>query len=55
MNLLEIRKMYLHFCYGQVVTQGQFLSGIKLIWIQSFPRLVPYPGLNNLVCLTIYP
>ena len=23
--------------HGQDVTQGQFLSGIKLVWIQSFP------------------
>ena len=24
-------------CYRQDVTQGQFLSGVKLVWIQSFP------------------
>ena len=25
------------FYYGQDVTQGQFLSRLKLVWMQSFP------------------
>ena len=42
---------------GQDMTQGQFLSGVSQVWIQSFPspRLVASPGLKNLVCPTIYP
>ena len=34
---------------GQVMTQGQFLSGVKQVWIQSFlsPRLVASPRLEN--------
>ena len=42
---------------GQDMTQGQFLSGVQQVWIQSFPspRLVTSPRLKNLVCPTIYP
>ena len=42
---------------GQDMTQGQFLSGVEQVWIQSFPspRLVASPRLKNLVCPTIYP
>ena len=42
---------------GQDMTQGQFLSGVYQVWIQSFPspRLVASPRLKNLVCPTIYP
>ena len=42
---------------GQDMTQGQFLSGVWQVWIQSFPspRLVAPPRLKNLVCPTIYP
>ena len=42
---------------GQDMTQGQFLSGVQPVWIQSFPssRLVASPRLKNLVCPTIYP
>ena len=41
---------------GKDMTQGQFLSGVKQVWIQSFPsRLVASPMLKNLVCPTIYP
>ena len=42
---------------GQDMTQGQFLSGVQQVWIQSFPspRLVASPRLKNLVCPTIYP
>ena len=42
---------------GQDMTQGQFLSGVWQVWIQSFPspRLVASPRLKNLVCPTIYP
>ena len=38
------------------MTQGQFLSKIKLVWIQSFPspQLVAISKLNSPVCLTIY-
>ena len=37
---------------GQDMTQGQFLSGVKQVWIQSFPspRLVASPRLKNLLC-----
>ena len=42
---------------GQDMTQGQFLSGVWQVWIQSFPspRLVASPRLKNLVCPTICP
>ena len=42
---------------GQDMTQGQFLSEVQQVWIQSFPssRLVASPRLKNLVCPTIYP
>ena len=42
---------------GQDMTQGQFLSGVYQVWIQSFPspRLVASPRLKNLVCPTILP
>ena len=42
---------------GQDMTQGQFLSGVSQVWIQSFPssRLVASSRLKNLVCPTIYP
>ena len=42
---------------GQDMTQGQFLSGVLQVWIQSFlsPRLVASPRLKKLVCPTIYP
>ena len=41
----------------QDMTQGQFLSGVSQVWIQSFPspRLVASPRLKNLVCPTILP
>ena len=41
---------------GQDMTQGQFLSGVWQVWIQSFPspRLVASPRLKNLVCPTIW-
>ena len=40
----------------QDMTQGQFLSEVQQVWIQSFPspRLVASPRLKNLVCPTIY-
>ena len=41
-------------CHGQEVTQGQFLSEIKKVWIQTF-RLAAYPEQNKIVCSTIYP
>ena len=43
--------------FGQDMTQGQFLSGVWQVWIQSFPssRLVATPRLKNSVCPTIYP
>ena len=39
------------------MTQGQFLSGVWQVWIQSFPspRLVASLRLKNLVCPTILP
>ena len=39
------------------VTQDQFLSGVKLVWIKSFPfpRLVAKPKLKKKVYPTIYP
>ena len=41
---------------GQDMTQGQFLSRVQQVLIQSFPsRLVASPRLKNLVCPTIYP
>ena len=42
---------------GQDMTQGQFLSGVWQVWIQSFPspRLVASPRLKNLVCPTTLP
>ena len=41
----------------QDMTQGQFLSGVEQVWIQSFPspRLVASTRLKNLVRPTIYP
>ena len=41
---------------GQDMTQGQFLSEVWQVWIQSFPspRVVASPRLKNLVCPTIY-
>ena len=41
----------------QDMTQGQFLSRVWQVWIQSFhsPRLVASPRLKNPVCPTIYP
>ena len=42
---------------GQDMTEGQFLSGVSQVWIQSFPspRLVASPRLKNPDCPTIYP
>ena len=42
---------------GRDMTQGQFLSGVEQVWIQSFPspRLVASSRLKNRVCSTIYP
>ena len=42
---------------GQDMTQGQFLSGVLQVWIQSFPspRQVASPRLKNLVCPNIFP
>ena len=41
---------------SQDMTQGQFLSGVKQVWIQSFPpRRVSSPRLKNSVRPTIYP
>ena len=42
---------------GQDMTQGQFLSGVYQVSIQSFvsTKLVSSPRLKNLVCHTIYP
>ena len=39
--------------HGQIVTQGQFLSRVKLVWRQSFPfpRLIALSKLKNLICL----
>ena len=41
---------------GQDMIQGQFLSGVYQVWIQSFPspRLVASPRLKNLVYPTTY-
>ena len=43
--------------HGQDVTQGRFLSGVQLFWIQSFlsPRSVAAPKLKSQVYPTIYP
>ena len=43
--------------HGQDMTQGQFLSRVWQVWIQSFPspRLVASPRLKNPVRPTIYP
>ena len=42
---------------GQDITQGQFLSEVLQIWVQSFPspRLVASPRLKKSVYPTIYP
>ena len=42
--------------FKQGVTQGQFLSRVKLVWIQNFPssRLVALPTLKSSVYNTIY-
>ena len=42
---------------GRIWHKVNFLSGVKQVWIQSFPspRLVASPRLKNLVCPTIYP
>ena len=56
--LLSVSRSYLPTPpLGQDMTQGQFLSGVQQVWIQSFPspRLVASPRLKNLVCPTIYP
>ena len=39
----------------QDVTEGQFLSGAQLVWIQNFPppRLVEIPELKSSVCCSI--
>ena len=44
------------FGYGLNVTQGQFLSGVKLVSIQSFPSpmLVAWTRRKNLVCTTFF-
>ena len=41
---------------GKNVTQGRFLSGVKLVWIQSFLslRLVAFQSQKKPVCLTIH-
>ena len=43
--------------HEQDVTQGQFLSGVWYVWIQSFPspRLVAIPKLKNPAYTTIQP
>ena len=42
--------------HRQDVTQGQFLSGVQLVWNQSFliPRLVSLPRLKNSIFPTTY-
>ena len=42
--------------HKQNMTQSQFLSGVKLVWIQKFPssKLVAEPKLKKLVGPTIY-
>ena len=67
-NLLNAPRIYIYTCVcvcvylptpplGQDMTQGQFLSGVHQVWIQSFPSpwLVASPRLKNLVCPTLYP
>ena len=53
----DVLLSYLPTPLGQDMTQGQFLSGVWQVWIQSFPspRLVASPRLKNLLCPTIYP
>ena len=63
----ELEKSIEHEVYGDIIfttpplgqdmTQGQFLSEVWQVLIQSFssPRLVASPRLKNLVCPTIYP
>ena len=40
---------------GQNMTQGQFLTGVYQVWIQTFPspRLVASPRMKNTVCPTL--
>ena len=42
--------------HKQETAQGQYLSGVQLVLIQSFPslRLVAKPRLKNPTCPTIY-
>ena len=66
-NLAQKVNRFIHLCccihiyptppLRQDATQGQFLSGFKQVWVQSFlfPRLVASPRLKNLVCATILP
>ena len=40
-------------CHRQDVTQGQFLNGVKLVWIQCFPSwLIALTRRKKPVCLT---
>ena len=45
----DFHTIYDIFYLGKYVTQGQFLCGVQLVWIQSFPYpwLVIFPRLNN--------
>ena len=45
-----------HLHYDQDVTQGQFLSEVKSVWIENFPslRLLGSWRRKNLVYSTIY-
>ena len=46
-----------HLSHKQDVTQGQFLSGVRWVCIQSFPslKMVTKPRLKNTVWHTICP
>ena len=55
--------IYIYIIFTQPLRSGRiwhkvkFLSGVKQVWIQSFPSpiLVASPSLKNLVCPTILP
>ena len=51
------KRMYLPNPSEQDVAQGQFVSGVQQVWIQSFPssKLVAFSRRKNLVCSSIYP
>ena len=56
-NIIQIMRVYLPPPHEQDATQGQFLSGILQVWVQSFPspRPVAIQRLKDPVFPTTYP